>query len=48
MTPATRLGAIPEYVLAALALAVLAWSISPIRRSAEPVAAPNPEEMVHT
>jgi apolipoprotein N-acyltransferase len=47
-TPATRVGAIPEYVLAALALAALAWSLRPARRSADPSAAPEPEEMVRT
>jgi apolipoprotein N-acyltransferase len=47
-TPATRVGAIPEYVLAALALAALAWSLRPARRSADPPAAPEPEEMVRT
>ena len=47
-TPATRLGAIPEFVLAALAVVALACSIRPIRRSAEPAAAPDPEEMVRT
>jgi apolipoprotein N-acyltransferase len=47
-TLATRLGAIPEYVLAALALAALAWSIQLARRSAQPPAAPEPEEMVRT
>jgi apolipoprotein N-acyltransferase len=47
-TPATRLGAVPEYVLAALALAALVWSLRPARRRAEPAAAQDPEEMVHT
>jgi apolipoprotein N-acyltransferase len=47
-TPATRVGAIPEYVLAALALAALAWSLRPARRSAAPPATPEPEEMVRT
>jgi apolipoprotein N-acyltransferase len=48
ITPATRVGAIPEYVLAALALAALACSIWPARRSTDPSAAPEPEEMVRT
>jgi apolipoprotein N-acyltransferase len=47
-TPATRLGALPEYVLAALALGAVVWSIRPARRSARPGATENPEEMVHT
>jgi apolipoprotein N-acyltransferase len=47
-TPATRVGAIPEYVLAALALVALAWSLRPARRGAAQPAAPEPEEMVRT
>jgi apolipoprotein N-acyltransferase len=47
-TPATRVGAIPEYLLAALALAALAWSLRPARRNAAGPAAPEPEEMVRT
>jgi apolipoprotein N-acyltransferase len=47
-TLATRLGAIPEYVLAALALGAIGWSARPLRRrrQTEPIAAP--EEMVTT
>ncbi|PZS15367.1 MAG: apolipoprotein N-acyltransferase [Pseudonocardiales bacterium] len=47
-TPATRLGVLPEYLLAALALAALAYTIRPERRSARPAAAPDPEEVVRT
>jgi apolipoprotein N-acyltransferase len=47
-TPATRVGAIPEYLLAALALVALAWSLRPARRNAAGPAAPEPEEMVRT
>ncbi len=47
-TPATQVGAIPEYLLAALALVALACSLRPARRSAAPPAAPEPEEMVRT
>ena len=47
-TPATRVGAIPEYVLAALALVALACSLRPARRGAAQPAAPEPEEMVRT
>ncbi len=46
-TPATRAGALPEYVIAALVLAALACSLRPTRRSTPP-AAPEPEEMVRT
>jgi apolipoprotein N-acyltransferase len=38
-TPATRLGAVPEYVLAALALVAVVLSLRPARRSAAPPAA---------
>lgn len=47
-TPATRVGAIPEYFLAGLGFVALAWSIKPVRRSVDPDAAPDPEEMVRT
>jgi len=44
---AVRLGAIPEYLLAALAIAALAWSIRPV--GAEPTATdPDEEKMVRT
>jgi apolipoprotein N-acyltransferase len=47
-TPATRLGAVPEYVLAALALVALGWSLRPVRPGKLPEPPHEPEEMVHT
>jgi apolipoprotein N-acyltransferase len=48
LTPATRVGSIPEYVLAALALVGLGWSVRPKRRAPQPDAVPAPEEeLVH-
>ena len=50
-TPATRVGPLPEWVLAGLALAALAWSIAAAGRGAASrpeTTRPQPEEMVHT
>jgi apolipoprotein N-acyltransferase len=45
-TPATRVGAIGEYVLCALALLAIAFSIRPVRRRLPPRPAPQPKELV--
>jgi apolipoprotein N-acyltransferase len=47
-TLATRLGAIPEYVLAALAVVAIGWSVRFRRRRRESEPIPAPEEMVTT
>ena len=47
-TLATRVGAIPEYVLAALALVAIAASIRPLRRRLGHEAAERPKEMLLT
>ncbi|HET9016500.1 MAG TPA: nitrilase-related carbon-nitrogen hydrolase, partial [Thermomicrobiaceae bacterium] len=50
-TPATRAGALPEWLLAGLALAALAWSIAAGRRAGASTSKPShprPEEMVQT
>lgn len=47
-TPATRLGVVPEYVLAALAAAAIGWALRPVRRPERAPEADNTEEMVST